>query len=95
MKIGYARVSARDQKPELQPDDLKSYGCETVYEEEVSGKNKSGPRLEKMIVQLRSGDLVVVWKLDRLGRSLKDLIDPVSTFREKGDYQGAYYGWPK
>ena len=84
MKIGYARVSTQDQKLELQLDDLKSCGCETVYKEKVSGKDKSRPQLEKMIDQLRSGDVVVVWKLDRLGRSLKDLIDMVSTFREKG-----------
>jgi DNA invertase Pin-like site-specific DNA recombinase len=84
MKIGYARVSTQDQKLELQLDDLKCYGCETVYKEKVSGKNKSRPQLEKMIDQLRSGDVVVVWKLDRLGRSLRDLIDLVSSFREKG-----------
>lgn len=84
MKIGYARVSTQDQKLELQLDDLKSYGCETVYKEKVSGKDKSRPQLEKMIDQLRSGDVVVVWKLDRLGRSLRDFIDLVSTFREKG-----------
>ena len=84
MKIGYARVSTQDQKLELQLDDLKSYGCETIYKEKVSGKNKSRPQLEKMIDQLRSGDVVVVWKLDRLGRSLRDLIDLVSSFREKG-----------
>ena len=84
MKIGYARVSSQDQKLELQLDDLKSYGCEIVYKEKVSGKSKARPQLERMIDQLRNGDVVVVWKLDRLGRSLKDLIDLVSAFREKG-----------
>ena len=84
MKIGYARVSTQDQKLELQLDDLKNYGCETVYKEKMSGKNKARPQLEKMIDQLRKGDIVVVWKLDRLGRSLKDLIELVSSFREKG-----------
>ena len=84
MKIGYARVSTQDQKLELQLDDLKSYGCETVYKEKMSGKSKTRPQLEKMIDQLRKGDVVVVWKLDRLGRSLKDLIELVSSFREKG-----------
>ena len=84
MKFGYARVSTQDQKLELQLDDLKSYGCETVYKEKLSGKNKVRPQLERMIDQLRRGDVVVVWKLDRLGRSLKDLIELVSSFREKG-----------
>jgi DNA invertase Pin-like site-specific DNA recombinase len=84
MKIGYARVSTQDQKLELQLDDLKSYGCEIIFKEKMSGKNKSRPQLEKMIDQLRNGDVVVVWKLDRLGRSLKDLIELVSSFREKG-----------
>ena len=55
-----------------------------IFKEKISGKNKSRPQLEKMIDPLRSGDVVVVWKLDRLGRSLKDLIELVSSFREKG-----------
>lgn len=84
MKIGYARVSTLDQKLELQQDDLKNYGCELIFKEKLSGKSKVRPELEKMIEQLRKGDIVVVWKLDRLGRSLKDLIELVSAFREKG-----------
>jgi len=84
MKIGYARVSTQDQKLELQLDDLKKYGCETIFKEKMSGKNKTRPQLTRMIDQLRKGDVVVVWKLDRLGRSLKDLIELVSSFREKG-----------
>ncbi|MBD3631295.1 recombinase family protein [Cyclobacterium sp.] len=84
MKIGYARVSTQDQKLELQLDDLKKYGCETIFKEKMSGKNKTRPQLTKMIDQFRKGDVVVVWKLDRLGRSLKDLIELVSSFREKG-----------
>ena len=69
MKTGYARESTRDQNPDLQPDELKSYGCETVYKEKVSGKNKSQPEAEKLIDQLRSGDVIVVRKPDRPGRS--------------------------
>lgn len=84
MKIGYARVSTQDQKLELQLDELKRFGCETIFKEKLSGKNKTRPQLDKMIDQLRKGDTVVVWKLDRLGRSLKDLIELVSSFREKG-----------
>ncbi|WP_017732425.1 recombinase family protein [Nafulsella turpanensis] len=84
MKIGYARVSTQDQKLELQLDDLKSYGCEIIFKEKISGKSKDRPQLEKMVDQLRKGDVVVVWKLDRLGRSLKDLIELISSFREQG-----------
>ena len=84
MKIGYARVSTQDQKLELQLDGLNSYGCEIIFKEKMSGKDKTRPQLEKMVDQLRKGDIVVVWKLDRLGRSLKDLIELVSLFREKG-----------
>ncbi|MFT2011471.1 recombinase family protein [Pontibacter sp. 13R65] len=84
MKIGYARVSTQDQKLELQTDALTHYGCEQLYKEKRSGKNKERPELEQMVSQLRSGDTVVVWKLDRLGRSLRDLIDLVSDFKERG-----------
>lgn len=78
MKIGYARVSTIDQNLNLQIDALKSAGCELIYEEKISGKSKDRPELTKMFSILRKGDSVVVWKLDRLGRSLKDLIDLVS-----------------
>ena len=84
MKVGYARVSTQDQKFELQLDDLKSYGCEQIFQEKISGKSKERPELGRMIEHLREGDVVVVWKLDRLGRSLRDLIDLISAFREKG-----------
>ena len=84
MKIGYARVSTQDQKLELQLDALAHYGCEQIFKEKKSGKSKDRPELERMISQLRSGDTVVVWKLDRLGRSLKDLIELVSDFKERG-----------
>jgi len=78
MKIGYARVSTIDQNLSLQIDALRSAGCEMIYEEKISGKSKDRPELIKMFSILRKGDSVVVWKLDRLGRSLKDLIDLVS-----------------
>src|SRR5690606_20984755 len=84
MKIGYARVSTQDQKLELQLDELNRFGCEIIFKEKLSGKNKIRPELSRMIEQLREGDTVVVWKLDRLGRSLKDLIELVASFREKG-----------
>lgn len=84
MKMGYARVSTQDQNLGLQVDSLKAAGCEIIYQEKVSGKSKDRPELVKMISQLRSGDEVIVWKLDRLGRSLRDLIDLVSKFNTKG-----------
>jgi DNA invertase Pin-like site-specific DNA recombinase len=84
MKIGYARVSTQDQKLELQLDALAHHGCEQIYREKKSGKTKDRPELEKMIGQLREGDTVVVWKLDRLGRSLRDLIDLVAEFQRRG-----------
>jgi len=84
MKIGYARVSTQDQKLELQLDALEQDGCERIYQEKKSGKNKERPELEQMLAHLRPGDIVVVWKLDRLGRSLKDLVSLMDEFRSKG-----------
>lgn len=83
MKIGYSRVSTQDQSNDLQNDALLSAGCERIYEDCFSGKSKSRPGLEKMLGALRAGDTVIVWRLDRLGRSLKDLIELVESFREK------------
>lgn len=82
MKIGYARVSTTDQNLSLQIDALKSAGCEQIFEEKISGKSKDRPELVKMFSMLRRGDSVVVWKLDRFGRSLKDLIDLVNKMQE-------------
>lgn len=84
MKIGYARVSTQDQNLDLQNDELKKFGCEQIFKEKISGKSKDRPALKEMIAQLRKGDKVVVWKLDRLGRSLRDLIDLVALFKENG-----------
>ncbi len=83
MKIGYARVSTRDQNLEMQTEALGKAGCEKIFKETKSAV-KERPELESMLAHLREGDVVVVWKLDRLGRSLKHLIDLVSGFREKG-----------
>lgn len=82
MRIGYARVSTNDQDPALQRDALEKAGCERIYEEHASGATANRPQLERMIDQLRPGDEVVVWKLDRLGRSVKDLVDLVNRFHE-------------
>ena len=86
MKFGYARVSTQDQNLDLQKDELKKAGCEEqdIFEEKVSGKNKERPVLKEMLKQLRKEDVVVVWKLDRLGRSLRDLIDLVAEIQNKG-----------
>ena len=84
MKIGYARVSTEDQLQDAQLDALNSAGCERVYRENYSGKSKSRPELERMIDALREGDIVVVQRLDRLARSLKDLIELLDGFKQQG-----------
>jgi len=72
MKIGYARVSTKDQNLELQLGALQKFECEKIYKEKLSAI-KDRPELNSMVSNLREGDIVVVWKLDRLGRSLKHL----------------------
>lgn len=85
MKIGYARVSTVDQNPALQLDALWRAGCEHVYTDEgVSGATVTRPALQKAIAALKPGDLLVVWKLDRLGRSLSHLIALTSDLAQKG-----------
>ncbi len=75
MLIGYARVSTFDQNPDLQRDALEKAGCEKIFTDTVSGTVPLRPGLSKAKEQLRKGDTLVVWRLDRLGRSLKDLIE--------------------
>ncbi len=82
MKIGYARVSTQDQNLDIQIADLKIFGCEKIYREKVSGV-KERPELKKMIETLREGDVVCVWKIDRLGRSIQDLLELIKTFKDK------------
>ncbi len=84
MIIGYARVSTTDQDASLQIDALKNSGCERIYEEKQSGKNKERPELIRCLDTLREGDQFIVWRLDRLGRSLKDLVEIVNELELKG-----------
>jgi DNA invertase Pin-like site-specific DNA recombinase len=77
MKIGYARVSTRDQNLDLQVDALKRAGCERIYTDVASGAKTSRPALAEMFSQLRAGDVLVIWKLDRMGRSLAHLVELV------------------
>lgn len=80
MLIGYARVSTDDQHLDLQRDALKQVGCERIYEDTVSGAQAEREGLASLINSLRPGDTVVIWRLDRLGRSLKNLLQLVERF---------------
>lgn len=82
--IGYARVSTKDQDPTLQRAALEEAGCERVFYETASGASRERPELTRMLDHVRRGDTVVVWKLDRLGRSVQHLIEVVTALRERG-----------
>lgn len=82
--IGYARVSTEDQHLDLQTDALEKYGCERIFKEKVSGRDAERSELKAMFDYLREGDTVVVWKLDRLGRSMQDLIRLTNQLGDKG-----------
>lgn len=85
MKIGYARVSTEDQNPELQMDALKEAGCDEIYTDTISGSTDSRPQFDLMLNhKLRRGDILVAWKLDRIGRSLQHLIGVVNDLKERG-----------
>jgi DNA invertase Pin-like site-specific DNA recombinase len=84
MIFGYARVSTHQQELALQIDALKQAGCDRIFEEKLSATAKDRPQLDKLLDQLRPEDTVIVWKLDRLGRSLKNLIELVTLIEEKG-----------
>lgn len=83
MLIGYARVSTQDQSMNLQKDALAKAGCKEVFEDIISGSKSERDGLEKLLKYIRQGDTVVVWKLDRLGRSLKHLIEIVQLFNDR------------
>jgi DNA invertase Pin-like site-specific DNA recombinase len=83
MKIGYARVSTDEQSQSAQIDALNAAGCERIFREKCSGKSKSRPELDRMTDTLRAGDIIIVQRLDRLGRSLKDLIELLNGFKSQ------------
>ena len=83
-RIGYARVSTDDQNLDPQRDALKQAGCMVIYEETGSGKTADRPELEQCRKALRPGDTLVVWRLDRLGRSLPDLVQIVADLERQG-----------
>jgi DNA invertase Pin-like site-specific DNA recombinase len=83
MLVGYARVSTQDQNPALQLDALKAAGCEKLFVEKASGAQRDRPELLAAMDYLRAGDSLVVWKLDRLARSLKQLIETVELLESR------------
>jgi len=84
MLIGYARVSTQDQTLDLQTDALRLAGCEKLFTDTMSGANAERPGLQEAMNQLRAGDTLVVWRLDRLGRTLKHLIATITDLSDKG-----------
>ncbi len=84
MRIGYARVSTSDQRLDVQHEELRGAGCEKVYDDTASGRVADRPGLRSALEQLRAGDTFIVWKLDRLGRSVKQLVNLVNGFDRDG-----------
>ncbi|MEY0952138.1 recombinase family protein [Providencia manganoxydans] len=84
MMIGYVRVSTQDQNLDLQTEALTRSGCEKIYEDKISGVRVERPGLTRALEMLREGDTLVVWKLDRLGRSVKQLVDMVGELHKQG-----------
>jgi DNA invertase Pin-like site-specific DNA recombinase len=84
MRVGYARVSTSDQRLDLQRDALLQSGCSKIFEEVARGANAERTALNAALEYVRPGDTLVVWRLDRLGRSLRHLIHVVNTLHERG-----------
>lgn len=84
MRVGYARVSTQEQIVDSQTDALQRAGCERVYTDKISGIKSHKPEFERMMSYLRAGDTIVIWKLDRLGRSTSQLIELVEGLSKKG-----------
>lgn len=84
MQIGYVRVSTNDQNTALQRNALECAGCELIFEDKISGKTADRPGLKKVLRTLSEGDTLVVWKLDRLGRSMRHLVTLIEDLRSRG-----------
>lgn len=84
MLIGYARVSTDDQRPDAQLDAFRAIGAERIFLDQISGSRRARPELDRMLDQLRNGDVVVVTKYDRLARSLRDLLEIVDLIQKAG-----------
>jgi DNA invertase Pin-like site-specific DNA recombinase len=84
MQIGYARVSTQDQNPALQLDALQNADCEKIFMEKASGAQRERPELKAALDYIRPGDTLVVWKLDRLARSIRQLIDTIESLEARG-----------
>ena len=83
MIIGYARVSTQEQHLDAQLDALNNANCEQIFEEKITGKHKDRPELKTCLKALRKGDVLIVWKLDRLARSLKDLVEIITELNDR------------
>ena len=84
MRVGYIRTSKKDQNPQLQRRDLLAAGCQKLFEEQISSREAQRPQLRAALEYVREGDALVVWKLDRFGRSLQELIELVGDLKERG-----------
>ena len=84
MKIGYARVSTEEQNLDMQLTTLKQVGCNRIYKDKASGAGRQRPEFNHMLEQLREGDVIIVWKLDRLARSTKILLETIDRVIEAG-----------
>ena len=84
MRVGYARVSTQDQKLDLQRQALQAAGCDLIFEDNISGTRAKRPGLDKVLAKLAPGVVVVVWRLDRLGRSLSHLVEVLKVIESKG-----------
>ncbi|MBA7913184.1 recombinase family protein [Enterobacter roggenkampii] len=84
MLIGYVRVSTNDQNTALQRNALESAGCEQIFEDKISGTKAERPGLKRLLRTLSEGDTLVVWKLDRLGRSMRHLVTMIEELRHRG-----------